>query len=60
MDQITVTSEASTRTRASSKMRGYYIESSALAKKYAGKPQQLANVRERTNHKFDSVRGVML
>ena len=57
---ITVKSEASTRRRTSSKGSGQYLDSPDLAKKYEGKPEQLKNVRERTENKYCSTRGVML
>ena len=55
---VTLTSEASTRKRSLTKSLGHYLDSPDLAKKYEGKPEQLKNVRERTDKKYCSKRGV--
>ena len=57
---ITVKSEASTRRRTSSKRSGQYLDSPDLAKKYEGKPEQLKNVRERTEKTYCKTRGTTL
>ena len=54
----TLTSEASTRNRSSNNTSGNYLDSPDLAKKYEGKPEQLQNVRERTDNNTCRTRGV--
>ena len=55
-----MTSEASTRNRSSSKTSGHQLDSPDIAKKYEGKPEQIPNVRERTDKNKCRIRGVNL